>query len=114
VKIFDTKNWKLLDTQMTDNRGRFGLFVEPGEYALLAVAQGYRFPSRKQKDFPIMVEKYQSLLKFDVKEGKTLEADILLDPAEGETVGEQFKKAKGEKIDENKPQSTFSSPFGQG
>ena len=110
VKIFDTKNWKLLDTQMTDEKGRFGLFVEPGEYALLAIAQGYRFPSKKQKDLPVMVEKYQSLLKLDIKQGKKLDADIFLDPAGTETIGEKFEKEKANQG--GKAGSTFSSPFG--
>lgn len=111
VKLFDLKNWKLMDTQMTDSHGRFGLFVEPGEYGLLTTAQGYNFPSKKQTDLPVLQEKYQSLLKFDIRQGKKLDVDIYLDP-----YGEKGAKSASEKFESAKKQGakqTQSSPFGQ-
>ncbi|MBN1915581.1 hypothetical protein JW796_01120 [Candidatus Dojkabacteria bacterium] len=107
VKLFDTKTWKLIDTQMTDEKGRFGLFIQPGEYGLLAVAQGYSFPSKKQEDLPLLEEKYQSLLKVDIKEGKKLDVDILLDP-----LGEATAKKLQEKFTSSKGNTIQDSPFG--
>jgi hypothetical protein len=122
VKLFDRDSRKLIDTQMTDSKGRFGLFTDPGEYALLISARGYNFPSNKQKGLKPIKELYQSLLELDIKEGKPQEIDVYLDPIENieQTVikidnKDSLQTLQHQKLSQpEKPttQSTIESPFG--
>jgi len=41
VRVFDTRFNKLLDTQITDNRGKYGFLVSKGEYYLTGDKEGY-------------------------------------------------------------------------
>lgn len=45
VSIFDTRYNQLVETQTTDNRGRFIINAKPGEYYARAGLEGYSFPS---------------------------------------------------------------------
>lgn len=42
VRIFDQKNGKLLETQVTSEKGRYAFVVKEGKYRLLVQKQGYR------------------------------------------------------------------------
>ena len=42
VRIFDQKNGKLLETQVTSQKGRYAFVVKKGQYRLLVQKQGYR------------------------------------------------------------------------
>lgn len=46
VKIYLENSDKLLDTIITDDKGRFQLFIEKGKYQVLTQAANYSFPSR--------------------------------------------------------------------
>ncbi|KKR08139.1 MAG: hypothetical protein UT32_C0003G0015 [Parcubacteria group bacterium GW2011_GWC2_39_14] len=41
VRVFDTRFNKLLDTQVTDNKGKYGFLVSKGEYYLTGDKEGY-------------------------------------------------------------------------
>ncbi len=49
VRIFESLNRKLIETRITDKKGRFGFIVDPGEYYIEVVKEGYKFPSMKMK-----------------------------------------------------------------
>lgn len=49
VRIFDTKYQRLLETQVSDNQGRFGFFVGKSSYRLDALKAGYKFPATKKR-----------------------------------------------------------------
>lgn len=80
VKIFDRKDWQMVNTHITDNKGRFPLQENPGEYAILLSSRDYNFPSGKQKDLKVIEEKLGGLLAFSIKEGKSPELELYLDP----------------------------------
>ncbi len=46
VRLFDTASKKLLETQVTDNEGRFGFLVQPSSYTLEVVKQDFAYPSK--------------------------------------------------------------------
>lgn len=47
IRIFDQAENNQLEVQMTDEAGRFGFILKPGEYMLTADAAGYKLPSAK-------------------------------------------------------------------
>ncbi len=95
IKIFNKNSWELVDTYITDQKGRFPINLDPGVYAILASSKNYNFPSDKQKELELIKEKPESLLELDIKEGMKTKVEIYLDP-------------KGNiKDDQNK----FDSPF---
>ncbi len=56
VRIFDQKNGKLLETQVTSEKGRYAFVVKKGRYRLLVQKQGYRsviinFPEVKEDHY---------------------------------------------------------------
>ncbi len=56
VRIFDQKNGKLLESQVTSGKGRYAFVVKKGRYRLLVQKQGYKsviinFPEVKQNYF---------------------------------------------------------------
>ncbi len=71
VRIFDNKFNKLLDTQVTSSRGRYGFLVGPNVYYLTADRPGYE----KQKTEPLDFHK--------VEEGTFLTKNIPLPRKEG-------------------------------
>ncbi|MFQ5493279.1 MAG: carboxypeptidase-like regulatory domain-containing protein [Candidatus Dojkabacteria bacterium] len=78
IRLFDPKN-SLSDTQLTDSKGRFGFFVDPGHYTLLVAAAGFRFPSPKQKGLKVSLEN-SNLLELDVDKTGILNLELFLDP----------------------------------
>lgn len=47
VKLYLQDKKKLVDTKITDSKGRFQFFVPDNKYLLLVMASGYKFPSSK-------------------------------------------------------------------
>jgi hypothetical protein len=45
IKIFDPESMKLIDTKTTNQDGYFDFYGEPGKYAILVIARGFKFPS---------------------------------------------------------------------
>ncbi len=81
VKIFNTKTWELVDSQVTNTNGQFDFWGEPGEYGLLVSVRGYTFPSKKQTNYPVIDEKYSAMLRVNLAKGQN-RIQIYVDPAE--------------------------------
>ena len=105
VKIFHKHDWQMANTHITDNRGRFPIQESPGEYAVLLSARDYNYPSTRQKDLKKIEEKLGGLLGFSIKEGKSPELELYLDP-KIRTTGFVEKHENSKKLLEN-----FPSPF---
>ncbi len=65
VRIFDQKNGKLLESQITSGKGRYAFVVKKGRYRLLIQKQGYKsviinFPEVKQDYFLLAKDVYMS------------------------------------------------------
>ncbi len=68
VRLFEKEFNKLLKTELTDNKGRFGFLVGPGKYYIQVVKKDFAFPSKAvskdyhgqilelKKDQPIIVD----------------------------------------------------------
>jgi|GEM_PF-6365728 len=80
IKIFNRKNWQLIETQISNEQGKFGFSIEPGSYALLVAAKGYQFPSKHVTKNRLIRGKLQSLIEINTKRQKRFDEDILLDP----------------------------------
>lgn len=50
VRIFQIKTGKLLQTQVTDHKGRFGFLVNPGTYRITVSKYQYKFFSKKKDE----------------------------------------------------------------
>lgn len=75
IKVYDPHTWQVIDTQITNSDGKFDFWGNPGEYALLVAARGYKFPSAKYKNNELMDNKYSSMIKANLKKGRN---DIVL------------------------------------
>jgi hypothetical protein len=84
VKIFDPKSWELIDSQVTNSNGNFDYWGKPGEYALLVDLRGYTFPSGKQRNYPVVKDKYSPMLKISLTQGYN-NIQIYVDPVESST-----------------------------
>jgi hypothetical protein len=62
VRIFDIKFNKLLETQVTDAKGRYSFLVGQNEYQLLTEKPGYQ--SREVK--PVDLVKNEEIVNLDV------------------------------------------------
>ncbi len=66
VQIFENEYNKLLSTQITDQEGRFLLFVGPGKYYIKVIKSNYAFPSKSTTEgyhgTPFVVNQKQELL----------------------------------------------------
>lgn len=78
IKIYDPQTYRVIDTLTTNFTGQFDYYGAPGKYALLVVAPGYQFPS-KRNTLPIAQGSYQSMVLVDLKSGRN-EIDIYIDP----------------------------------
>lgn len=108
VKIFDPNTWELVDTVSTNDNGLFDYWGSPGEYALLAVKRGYKFPSKNNADLTFS-EKYHSLIKVNLKKGGN-RLVIYMDP----TTEEYFSKLANEyepRVSQPQTPDNLSSPF---
>lgn len=79
IKLFDANTWELVDTQMTNLQGKFGLFDGEGEYAIVAAKRGYKYPSAKQRDLKQIPNKY-GVLGLNIVKDKDLDIVLYLDP----------------------------------
>jgi 5-hydroxyisourate hydrolase-like protein (transthyretin family) len=79
VKLFDRDTWKMIDTQMTNQNGSFGVFNEPGRYAILVSAKGYEFPSKRQTDLNSVKGKL-GVLELDIYQNRELKVKLYVDP----------------------------------
>lgn len=48
IKLMDEQRHKVIENTLTDSLGRYVLHVEPGTYYLMAVKDGYHFPSQEK------------------------------------------------------------------
>ncbi len=78
VRIFSKRYGDLLETQVTDRRGRFGFLVGPETYRVTADKPDYAFPSKLEIGF----SKYRGE-DFTIKRDELVKFDIPLDPKPG-------------------------------
>lgn len=113
VRIFDAKDRKLVDNQMTDIKGRYSFIVSPGKYLLHASMPGYTFPSVEQTE-DIKRVFFGSVIEIDVSKKKTLSIDLYMDPLTQEKFqllqeeAQKAKKGRPEKPQEAQLRSPFS------
>ncbi len=79
VKIFNKKNWELVDSQSTNYNGKFDFWVDSADYALLVAKKGYKFPSKANK-YPVAKEMYSSMIMVHLSKGQN-KLKVLVDPA---------------------------------
>ncbi len=106
VRLFDVKENKLIDNQMTDEKGRYMFITKKGEYNLLASKKGYTFPSKNVDKKKVRKTFYGSLIKAELSKEKVLGVDLAMDPVskkESDLVRLEGKKVQGE--------TKFGSPF---
>ncbi len=102
VKLFDRESMKLLDTQMTNSQGAFGLFNEPGQYAISASVNGYRFPSKLQRGLA-RIPGNDDVLQLEKKKKKDLKVKLLMDPVSNTLTGSNTENAGNKKGEINSP-----------
>lgn len=73
VRIFDADEKRILETQLTDNLGRFGFLVKPGKYYIEVVKTDYLFPSKVERS-----GYHQEIIS--TGEEKLVAAEIPIDP----------------------------------
>lgn len=73
VRINSIETKKVLQTQITDNDGRFNLMIAPGQYYLEVFKENYLFPSK-------MVSSDYHGEVINIKDNKILELSVPLDP----------------------------------
>ncbi len=105
VKIFNKKNWELVDSQSTNYNGKFDFWVDPGDYALLVAKKGYRFPSKANK-YPVAKEMYSSMIMVHLTKGQN-KLKVLVDPAgyvqeagQGNQVGQTGQTGQTGQVDQ--------------
>jgi hypothetical protein len=76
VKIYNQETHQLVDLMVTNDRGEFEFFGEPGEYAIYIYARGYNFPSVIQVNHDKISDK---LLKVKLQRGDN-ELKLMIDP----------------------------------
>lgn len=101
VKIYDPKNFRLIDSIVTNFNGYFDYFGEPGEYLVLIVARGYKFPG-KNNIYPLSKKGFNSMVSINFKRGNNI-LTFVVDPIEYPTAEQELKNL-------DKPR--LESPFG--
>lgn len=100
VKVYELGTSKNVDTLVCDNKGNFDYYGVPGEYGIVVAAKGYKFPSIKQKDLPIVENMYSGMVKTNLTKGKN-RLRLFLDPDDSVSV----------QVNEGQ-RSTLQTPFG--
>jgi hypothetical protein len=95
VRLFDPKETRQIDVQMTDERGRYGFAPDPSEYNLSADIPGFNFPSGLMNQDKIIRGTGRSFLKVDARKGKIIDLALPLDPKPGSRKGEQKQSPFG-------------------
>lgn len=93
VRLFDTGDKKLIETQVTDKNGRFSFLVKPGTYTIAVAKQEYIYPSAIVKgaldgDYAHVYRQEPFTL---VRDEDVIEVSIPLDPPHPDVV----KKTRG-------------------
>ncbi len=101
VKIFNSETYELVDTMLTNYSGYFDFYGEPGRYALLIVASGYKFPSKIKNTYELTKDKYSAMILADLDNGNN-NLKIYVDP-----IKDDYTKI-GKSAEEN---LTTHSPF---
>jgi len=108
IRLFIAKDNKLIDTQITNNKGMYMFIVETGKYNILVSKKGYKFPSDKEEK-KLRKTFYGSLVEVEIKKGKVLGIDFSMDSVSKSEM--DLMKLKGKKI---QGEEKFNSPFGGG
>jgi len=87
VKLYKGDNRELVDTKITDQRGRFQFFIPKGQYIALVAATGYKFPSLKTDKAQLVF--HDSMLKVEPTKG-AVNINILVDPQTEDSVSTPF------------------------
>ena len=96
VRLVHAKTNLILQTRVTDSKGRFTFRVRPGQYRLEAAKQGYSFPSaflKGETSDGEYLDVYHGEI-IDVKEETTLSPNLPMDPLvkEETPAGIRFKR----------------------
>lgn len=113
VRIFSSEKRKLIDTQMTDSKGRYSFIVDPGKYLLHASMPGYSFPSEEQYEDVKRVF-FGSVVEMDIRKKKTLSIDLFMDPitqGKFQNIQEEAQKAAKKQHEPPQKQAQLRSPF---
>jgi len=81
VRLFDNSNNKLVETAVTDDNGRFGFFVKPGEYYMTVDKDDFHFPSKSQAGY------HGEIIDVKSKEEGIIKLNILVDPTSNTRTG---------------------------
>ncbi|MFQ5493024.1 MAG: LamG-like jellyroll fold domain-containing protein [Candidatus Dojkabacteria bacterium] len=81
IRLFDIKESRQVDVQMSDDRGRYGFSPKPGQYHLSSDAPGFKFPSSQMKKGTLFRSPAgQVFAKVDARSGKAIDLALPLDP----------------------------------
>lgn len=78
IKVYDTQSWQAIDSIVTNYNGAFDFYGNPGKYALVVVANGYKFPSTKNT-YELVQGKYNSMILANLSQGRN-RLQIFVDP----------------------------------
>jgi len=82
VRIYETKYNRVLERVVTDNQGRYGFLVKPGEFYITCSKSGYIFPSKEKKS--TFYEKIYTDGNFKIADAdQSIAFNIPLDPTAG-------------------------------
>ncbi len=84
VRLIDAKQNRVVQSRVTDAQGRYVFIVEPGEYLVEVVKQGYTFPTQILKDAKTdgrMIDIYHGEKVVATEDGIVITPNIPLDPA---------------------------------
>jgi len=82
VRIYETKYNRLLERAVTDNQGRYGFLVKPGEFYITCSKAGFVFPSKEKKS--TFYEKIYTGGNFKITDkNQSIAFNIPLDPQAG-------------------------------
>lgn len=98
VRLLDSGTGRVVQTRITDAKGRYSFFVKPGAYRLQAVKQGFRFPTQylaKDREDGALLDIYHGELVEVKQSGALVAANIPVDP--DEVVEKTPKKMAAEK-----------------
>ena len=76
VRLFDEKEKKLINTLMSDDRGRYGFLVNAGKYLLVVSSPGYEFPGKKMRVEVVESKVLGKALKVELKQDEVLKQNL--------------------------------------
>jgi hypothetical protein len=84
VRVLETQFNKLKESQITDQLGRFGFIVDPGDYTLNVERAGYVFPSQLTFLHSFETPEYTGgIIHIDNKKNPNINVTIPIDPEPG-------------------------------